>query len=150
MIVFVGEWKGFFGLPVKLGLDAKFHTKLITLVMSFPHLSIITTLLAILSLILVIYNHKIKYLKVLPGPLVAMLTSTIIQMIFGFKDVATLGSVFGTIPRGIPEFSMPHLTFAGAVALLEPAFTIALLGAIESLLSATAADSLANTKYRHN
>ena len=79
-----------------------------------------------------------------------MLVATIIQMIFGFKDVATLGSVFGTIPRGIPEFSMPHLTFDGAVALLGPAFTIALLGAIESLLSATAADGLANTKHRPN
>ena len=150
VIIFVGEWKDFFGLPVHLGLDAKFHTKLITLVSGLPHLSIITTVLALLSLGLVIYNHKIKYLKVLPGPLVAMLAATIIQMIFGFKDVATLGSVFGTIPRGIPEFSMPHLTFGGAVALLGPAFTIALLGAIESLLSATAADGLANTKHRPN
>ena len=151
VIIFVGQWKDFFGLPVHLGIDAKFHTKLINLATALPHLSLMTTLLAILSILLVIYTHKIKYLKAIPGPLVAMLVATALQTIFKFDGVATLGSVFGHIPRGIPPFHMMELSLDSVTSLIGPAFTIALLGAIESLLSATAADGLAGgTKHRPN
>lgn len=151
VIIFVGQWKDFFGLPVHLGIDAKFHTKLINLATALPHLSLMTTLLAILSILLVIYAHKIKYLKAIPGPLVAMLVATALQTIFKFDGVATLGSVFGHIPRGIPPFHMMELSLDSVTSLIGPAFTIALLGAIESLLSATAADGLAGgTKHRPN
>lgn len=149
VIIFVGQWKDFFGLPVHLGIDAKFHTKLMNLATALPHLSLMTTLLAILSILLVIYAHKIKYLKVLPGPLVAMLVATALQTIFKFDGVATLGSVFGHIPRGIPPFQMMELSLDNVTALIGPAFTIALLGAIESLLSATAADGLAGGGLKH-
>jgi SulP family sulfate permease len=99
----------------------------------------------------VIYAHKIKYLKAIPGPLVAMLVATALQTIFKFDGVATLGSVFGHIPRGIPPFHMMELSLDSVTSLIGPAFTIALLGAIESLLSATAADGLAGgTKHRPN
>ena len=151
VIIFVGQWKDFFGLPVHLGIDAKFHTKLINLATALPHLSLMTTLLAILSILLVIYAHKIKCLKAIPGPLVAMLVATALQTIFKFDGVATLGSVFGHIPRGIPPFHMMELSLDSVTSLIGPAFTIALLGAIESLLSATAADGLAGgTKHRPN
>ena len=148
VIIFVGEWKDFFGLPANLALNAKFHQKIYTLLLSFVNLSIATTLLALLSLLLVIYSHKI--IKKIPGPLVAMIVATIIQSVFRFDGVATLGSVFGHIPRGLPPLTIPHLSFSGITMLIGPAFTIALLGSIESLLSASAADGLANTRHNPN
>jgi len=148
VIIFVGEWKDFFGLPTHIKIDAEFHQKVYTLVSAFPHLNIATVLLGIFSLLLVIYSHKL--IKKIPGPLIAMLAATILQVVFKFDHVATIATVFGHIPRGFPEFQMPHLTFDSFIEILEPAFTIALLGAIESLLSATAADGLANTRHQPN
>lgn len=150
VIIFVGEWKDFFGLNVHLGLDDKFHHKFYVLIKSFSSLNIETTILAIISLLLVMYTHKIKIFKKIPGPLFAMVVATVIQAVFNYKNVATLGSVFGVIPRGFPPLTVPNISFGMFVELLAPAFTIALLGAIESLLSASAADGLANTKHNPN
>ena len=79
-----------------------------------------------------------------------MLVVTGLQAYFHFKGVATLGSAFGGIPRHLPDFKIPTITFDNAVDLIGPAFTIALLGAIESLLSATAADGMAGTRHNSN
>ena len=148
VIIFVGQWKDFFGLPVSLKIDAEFYQKIISLLSVFHKLSTATTLLAILSIFLVIFSSRIT--KKIPGPLIAMLVATIIQRIFHFDGVATIGTVFGEIPRGFPALTLPNTTFQEVVDLLGPAFTIALLGSIESLLSATAADGMANTKHSPN
>jgi SulP family sulfate permease len=148
VIIFVGEWKDFFGLTVHIPLDAKFYQKFLALVQALPHLNIATTLLALLSLVLVIVTPKL--LKKIPGPLVAMIIATALQSFFHFKNVATLGSAFGEIPQRLPHFQLPSLSFASALELIGPAFTIALLGAIESLLSATAADGMAHTRHNSN
>lgn len=148
VIIFVGEWKDFFGLPVHLPLDAPFYQKLGHLIQAFPHLNITTTLLALLSLFLVLITPK--FLKRIPGPLVAMIVVTGLQAIFHFKNVATLGSAFGGIPQHLPHFQWPNMTFTRMIDLLGAAFTIALLGAIESLLSATAADGMAGTRHNSN
>ncbi len=66
VIIFVGEWKDFFGLPIHLGLDTKFYYKLYSLIIALPNLNTITFLLGILSLLIVIYSHKI--LKKIPDP----------------------------------------------------------------------------------
>jgi SulP family sulfate permease len=147
VIIFVGEWKDFFGLPVHLPLDAPFYHKIWYLVKAFPHINLTTTGLAILSIALVLITPKL--IKRIPGPLVAMIVVTVLQMIFHFKNVATLGSTFGGIPQHLPPFHFPALTLHHTLSLIAPAFTIALLGAIESLLSASAADSMAGGA-RHN
>jgi SulP family sulfate permease len=64
--------------------------------------------------------------------------------------VATIGSAFGGIPRTLPTFSFPSLDLARVLSLVGPAFTIALLGAIESLLSAVVADGMAGTRHDSN
>jgi SulP family sulfate permease len=64
--------------------------------------------------------------------------------------VATIGSAFGGIPQGLPHLALPALSFDRVVVLLPSAFTIAMLGAIESLLSAVVADGLAGTKHDPN
>jgi len=79
-----------------------------------------------------------------------MLAATALQAIFHFDGVATIGSAYGGIPRALPSFALPSVDFAQALTLVGPAFTIALLGAIESLLSAVVADGMAGTRHDSN
>lgn len=148
VIIWVGQWRDFFGLP-KVGGE-HFHEKLWHLLQALPNLHMATTLLAALSLFLVITAPRIPGLKQVPGPLIAMAVATAIQSTFHFEGVATIGSAFGGIPQGLPALSLPEITLSRVIDLIGPAFTIAMLGAIESLLSATVADGMAGTKHDSN
>ena len=148
VVIWVGQWKDFFGLPAPAGTH--FHEKLLHLLQSLPQLHPATTMLAALSLVLAIFAPRIPGLTRVPGPLVAMVVATVLQTIFGFEHVATIESAFGGIPRGLPHFALPDLTFSRLVTLVPAAFTIAMLGAIESLLSATVADGMAGTRHDSN
>ncbi len=145
VIIFVGQWKDFLGLsPAASGLH--FHEKLAVLIEALPTLSPATTGLGLLALAILVFGAP--RLKRIPAPLVAMVTITLIQSIFQFPGVATIGSAFGGIPRALPSLALPHLHFGQIITLAGPAFTIALLGAIESLLSAVVADGM--TGFRHD
>jgi sulfate permease, SulP family len=147
LIIFVGQWKDFLGLtPAASGL--RFHQKLWSLIEALPTINFSTTGLALLSL--AILTLGARYLKRIPAPLVALVVATVLQTIFQFKGVATIGSAFGGIPRTLPVFSIPSLDLARVLSLVGPAFTIALLGAIESLLSAVVADGMAGTRHDSN
>lgn len=87
-----------------------------------------------------------KIIKIIPGSLVAIVITTLAVSYFQLP-VETIGSKFGEIRAGIPPPSFPAFDFATFRMLLMPAFTIAMLGAIESLLSAMVADGA--TGYRH-
>lgn len=146
VIIFVGEWKDFFGLSVQ---PAKhFHEKLFQLIQALPHLNLPTTGLALLTLLLILVSPKI--LKRIPAPLLAMLAATLLQTIFHFQGVATIGSAFGSIPNMLPVPRLPEFSLNHLIELVGPAFTIALLGSIESLLSAVVADGMANTRHQSN
>lgn len=146
--IFVQQWSNFFGLAVKIPLDASFYQKLKLLIPALLHLNLVTTILACVSLITVILTPIL--LKRLPGPLIAILISIAILMGFHLHTVATLGSAFGGIPAALPFFHLPHITLHDIMILIGPAFTIALLGAIESLLSAAAADGMIGTRHDSN
>lgn len=148
VVIWVGQWHYFFGLPS--GGSGHFHEKLWHLLQSFPQLNIPTTLLGFFSLFLVIFSNRAPGLKRIPGPLVALLVVTGLQSIYHFSGIATIGSLFGGIPQGLPEFKLPDLTIDRVIELIGPAFTIAMLGAIESLLSAVVADGMAGTKHNSN
>lgn len=148
VIIWVGQWKDFFGLPSITGQH--FHEKFWQLIQVFPQLHLTTTLLALLSLALVIYTQRIAFLSRIPGPLAALVVVTLIQAVFHFDHVATIGSTFGEIPRGLPGFHWPEITLTRVVELIGPAFAIAMLGAIESLLSAVVADGMTNTRHDSN
>jgi len=150
VIIFVGEWKDFFGLPINLPLDAHFYLKIFALLKTFPHLNLATTGLASLSLFLVLITPKIFKRILIPGPLIAMVAAMILQAVFQYKGVATIGSAFGGISQTLPRLHLPEMTFGNSLNLIAPAFTIALLGAIESLLSAAAADNMAKTRHHSN
>lgn len=148
VIIWIGQWQYFFGLPAVAG--SHFHEKLLHLLASFQHLHPATTALAMLSLVLVIYGPRIPALKRVPGPLLAMVVATLIQAIAGFDGVNTIGTAFGGIPQGLPQLSFPDVRFDRLIALLPSAFTIAMLGAIESLLSAAVADGMSGTRHNSN
>lgn len=148
VIIFVGQWKDFFGLPASGG--EHFHEKLWQLLQSFPQLHPATALLSLLSLLLVLFSSRIRGLQRIPGPLVAMVAVTVLHSLCQFDGIATIGSAFGGIPLGLPAFHMPDTSFARIIELLGPAFTIAMLGAIESLLSAMVADGMSGTKHDSN
>jgi len=148
VIIWVGQWAYFFGLPAAKG--AHFHEKLLTSIEALPHLHVATTALGVASLLLVIFSVRIPGLKRVPGPLVAMVAISAVQAFFHFDGVATIGSTFGGIPHQLPGFSLPAITLARVIELVGPAFTIAMLGAIESLLSAVVADGMAGTKHNSN
>lgn len=148
VIIWVGQWKDFFGLPAVSG--EHFHEKLFELVRALPQLHPTTTGLAVVSLLLVIYAPKAPGLKRVPGPLVALVVATALQAIFAFDGVRTIGTAFGGIPQGLPSFQVPSVTVRQIIELIGPAFTVAMLGAIESLLSAVVADGMAGTRHDSN
>lgn len=76
-----------------------------------------------------------------PGPIVALVTLTLVSWGFGLK-VETIGTRFGGIPEGLPVFALPEFTWTTVKLLVTPTLTIAMLGAIESLLCARVADQV--------
>ncbi len=148
MIIFVGQWEEFFGLPEVAG--GHFHDKFWYLLLALPQWHMATTGIALLSVALLLLTPRIPHMQRVPGPLVVVITATSIQSIFHFDGVATIGSAFGGIPTGLPSLSFPEITAGRIVELIGPAFTIAMLGAIESLLSAVVADGMAGTKHDSN
>jgi SulP family sulfate permease len=147
VIIFVGQWKDFFGLaPAASGLH--FHEKLWSLVQALPSLNRATTALSLVSL--AILTIGARYLRRVPAPLVALVVVTLLQSLLHFDGVATIGSAYGGIPRTLPLPAFPQVSLALAFSLVGPAFTIALLGAIESLLSAVVADGMTGTRHDSN
>lgn len=148
VVIWVGQWQYFFGLPAPHG--AHFHEKLISLLSTLPHLNVPTTALALASLLVLLYVNKITFLKRIPAPLIALVFATGLQTWFHFTGVATIGSAFGGIPKGLPAFHVPEISLDRVIELIGPAFTIAMLGAIESLLSAVVADGMGGTRHNSN
>lgn len=148
VVIWVGQWPDFFGLQKISG--AHFHEKFWHLLQALPHMQFNTTALAVLSILLVIFSPRLPGLRRIPGPLVAMIVATLIQFVFHLEGVATIGTAFGGIPQGLPGFTVPTITMSRIIELIGPAFTIAMLGTIESLLSAVVADGMAGTKHNSN
>jgi SulP family sulfate permease len=147
IIIWVGQWKDFFGLSPATGAE-HFHEKFWNLIQAFPGLQLEPTLLGLLTLVVLLTSPRV--LKRIPSPLVAMVIATAVQWYFNFENVATIGNAFGGIPQSLPHFQMPSVTFSEVLKLIGPAFTIALLGSIESLLSAVVADGMTGTKHNSN
>jgi sulfate permease, SulP family len=148
VIIWTGQWQYFFGLPAVPGQH--FHEKLWHSLQVFPQFHVATTALASLALILVVVTPRLPLLKRVPGPLMGLLVATLIQATMHFPGVATIGSSFGGIPSGLPSLQIPAVTVSRVIELIGPAFAIAMLGAIESLLSAVVADGMAGTRHDSN
>src|SRR5690606_19464586 len=90
---------------------------------------------------------RIKWLARIPGPLMALLVATVLQSAAGFSSVATIGSTFGEIPRGLPSFQVPAFTLSRLVELIGPAFAVAMVGASESVRAGVVADRRADARH---
>ncbi|MDZ5252373.1 SulP family inorganic anion transporter [Clostridium sp. LIBA-8841] len=106
-----------------------------------------TLAIGLLALAILIFWPKIN--KKIPGSLVALIVTTLVVFIFNLP-VATIGSQFGKISSSIPMPHIPNLNPETLKALIGPAFTIALLGGIESLLSAVVSDGMIGDKHNSN
>ncbi len=99
------------------------------------------------TILVIIFFSKITH--VIPGSLIAILLATLIVQLFHLP-VETIGSRFGNIPSSLPYPSVPHLNFEIIKNLMRPAFTIAILGGIESLLSAVVSDGMIGGNHKSN
>jgi len=148
VVIWVGQWKDFFGLLPVAG--EHFHEKLWHLLGALPDLHLATTAIGALSLALLLVTPRVPSLSRVPAPLVALVVATAVCVTLRPDGVATIGTAFGGIPGGLPSFRLPAPTLPQAIDLIGPAFTIAMLGAIESLLSAVVADGMAGTRHDSN
>jgi len=148
VVIWVGQWENFFGLPKAAG--EHFHEKLIALVTSLPHLSVNTTVMGLAALAILIVWPLIPRLGKIPAPLVALVAATLAQTALHSPGVATIGSAFGGVPLGLPHLTLPHVSANMVIELVQPAFAVAMLGAIESLLSATVADGMTGQRHDSN
>ena len=153
VIIWTGQWKDFFGLhPAASGTH--FHEKTWALLQALPSLDVPTTAIGVGTLLAVVIGTRtfghIRGLKRLPAPLFAMLLAVAVQAIFKFPHVATIGTAFGGIPRTLPSLTFPDISVGQVFQLIGPAFAIAMLGAIESLLTAVVADGMIGTRHDSN
>src|SRR5574343_944738 len=143
VVIFMAQIQDFFGLRID-NLPAEFFLRIKTLA-AHAHTTDLPTLgLAVASFVFLLsYNRlaqRLAPLRRAPGPLAVLVAGTIAAFAFDLP-VETIGSRFNGIPQELPAFGLPALSIHDLGKLISPAITIALLGAIESLLSARVADS---------
>ena len=143
--IVVGQIKDFLGLNMG-AVPAEFFEKLIAYGHNLSSISYITLAIGILALLIQIFWPKVS--KKIPGSLVAIIVTTLLVAIFKLP-VKTIGDLY-TIKAGLPSFSMPVLSLSLVREMILPAFTIAMLAAIESLLSAVVSDGMIGSKHKSN
>ena len=149
--------KDFFGLKVAK-VPGDFVGRIEVLARAFPTFSRAETILGLCSLAIIVICTR--YLRRVPGYIVALLFGTAI--VYAFDHVMpgsgadtrhlfeTIGTRFGGIPRGLPHLQIPELHLHTLAPLIPSAVTVAMLGAIESLLSAVVADRMSREKHNPN
>jgi SulP family sulfate permease len=146
LIIFSSQIKDFLGL--KMGaVPADFLFKWKSYAAHIGSVNGYAVLLAAVTVVIIIFWPKVTHK--LPGSLIAILVTTLAAVLFHLP-VETIGSRFGSIPSSLPAPAVPRLDLATIKGLLQPAFTIALLGGIESLLSAVVADGMIGGNHRSN
>lgn len=147
ILIFTTQIKDFLGLKLAV-VPSDFVAKMGALWGNLPTLSMVTLGVALCSLLLIIFWPP-KWGRIAPSSIVAVILGTIIVTAFRLP-VETIGSRFGDIPQGLPPFHIPGMTWSHIGDLIRPATTIALLAAIESLLSAVVADGMIDDRHDSN
>jgi len=146
LLIFSTQIKDFFGLAIE-NVPSEFFDKWIEYSFNFSTINYYAFGTAALALFIIIIFPKITHK--IPGSIVALLVTTAIVQIFHFP-VETIGSKFGELPSALPSPVFPQIDFAIIKNLIGPATTIAILAAIESLLSAVVADGMIGGRHRSN
>lgn len=143
--IFAGQIKDFFGLDMG-AVPSEFVEKLTAYAENFHTLHLMTFGIGMLALLIQIFWPKVS--QKIPGSLVAIIVTTLIVQLAGLP-VATIGDLY-EIKAGLPPFTIPQLDFALVKKLISPAFTIAILASIESLLSCVVSDGMIGGHHRSN
>ena len=138
--------KDFLGLTTP-AMPSEFIPRIAMLVHHIGTVQWQTVAVAASSLAIILFWPRLT--RRIPGSIVALLLAT--AVVAGFQlNIETIGTKFGGIPQGLPHFVLPRFRAADILPLLPAAFTVALLAAIESLLSAVVADGMSGDHHKSN
>ena len=146
VIIFSAQVKDFMGLEMGT-VPADFLDKWSAFASNFHSANFYAIAIALVTVLIIAFWPRISHK--IPGSLVAIIVTTVTMQILQLP-VETIGSRFGNIPNSFPTPTIPNLDFDTIKNLIQPAFTIALLGGIESLLSAVVADGMIGGNHRSN
>ena len=167
VLIGLSQIKDFLGLQIEGKVPAEFFALVKTLWQALPTWNASAVMVSLLSLGLIIAWQAVMKRKMslpaeagvlprvsgslalIPGSIVALVVATLLVSATGL-DVETIGSRFGGIPQGLPELTVPSFSWEEMKGLFLPAMTLAVLGAIESLLCARVADSMIRDKHDSN
>jgi SulP family sulfate permease len=135
-----------FGLRME-HVPGDFFHRMKAFAQAWDTVSVAATAVSLVSLAIMI--ACLKYAKRIPGAIVVTFGATAAVTLFHLP-VETIGTRFGGIPSGLPSFAVPKLQYDVVRQLLSPAFTVAMLGAIESLMSAVVSDRMSKDKHNPN
>lgn len=146
IVIFSSQMKDFWGLQVET-VPTAFIDKWKVYFNSFNTMSLQTTIIGMIALLIIVLWPKIN--RQIPGALIALIVTS---LLVNFLDlnVPTIGTKFGELSSTLPTLQLPNLTLDKISLLILPAFTIAILGSIESLLSAVVSDGMIGGKHRSN
>ncbi|QCJ42247.1 sulfate permease [Bacillus sp. S3] len=145
--IFTGQIDSFLGLQ-GIKKHEEFIRNIQELVVHMNTTSIYSVVTGAICLATIILTPKIA--PKVPGPLIGLIVSTLTATLFFPGQVATIGTAYGEIPSSLPKLHIPDINIEIIIKLIKPAFVIAMLGGIESLLSAVVADGMTNSKHNSN
>ena len=144
--LFVGQIKDFLGLDMG-AVPSEFIEKLGAYAANITTINPVTVAIGAVALVILILWPKVT--DKLPGSLIAIIVTTAI-VYFAKLPVNTIGSVYGELSSEFPSFHMPAFSYKLVQELISPAFTIAILAGIESLLSAVVSDGMIGDTHKSN
>jgi len=147
VVIFSSQIQDIFGLQLSEAVPSNMIEKMIMFAHYLHTINPYSILIAVFTILCIILFPKLN--KKIPSTLIALIVATVAVMLFDIP-VETIGSRFGEIPNNIPAPVIPFIDYSTFRMLLVPAFTIAMLGAIESLLSAMVADGAIGGNHRSN
>jgi SulP family sulfate permease len=146
LIIFSSQIRDLLGLEMQ-AVPSAFLPKWDAYAHAFNSVNPWALVVAVATLTLILVWPRIS--TKIPGPFVALIVTTVLAQLLHLP-VETIGARFGEIHAGLPRPAVPHISLAMVAALAGPAFTIALLAGIESLLSAVVADGMIGGRHRSN
>ncbi len=145
LVIFSTQIKDALGLPIEK-VPSEFHEKWLIYFSNFNHINWTAFVLTLITILITVYSKKLT--AKIPGSFLAIIIITSSVYFFNF-DVPTIETYFGSIPNSF-HLSIPNFRLNELPNYIAPALTIALLGGIESLLSAVVADGMIGGKHRSN
>jgi sulfate permease, SulP family len=146
LIIFSSQVKDFLGLSMGM-VPAEFVEKWIHYIEHLNSINLYSLFIAIATVLVISFWPKVS--RKIPGSVIALILFSAGVALFHLP-VETIGSRFGDLPNTLPLPKLPRLDFEMIQTMIQPAFTIALLGGIESLLSAVVADGMIGGRHRSN